>query len=188
MKGTMQGSRLPPGRRHDMKAFRMFFGSFIVFALFSPAFAIHETITAETQLTLPGANAAALYTYITKSNPYVRWDLWPGKERMYAGTQPHGDFLTTYVNDIGMFGIRKKKGTMPEGTIIAKENYGIDKKFNALSVMYKIKGYNPAAADWFWAKYDRDGKVLASGRAEACITCHAKKKDNDYTFTGDLKK
>ncbi|MBI5847359.1 MAG: cytochrome P460 family protein [Nitrospirae bacterium] len=159
-----------------------------VLAAFAPAFAIHDTVPAETQLTLPGTDAAQLYVYITRSRPYTLWDLWPGKGKMYLGTQPHGDFLTTYVNDTAMFGIREKKGVMPEGTIIAKENYDKDKKFNALSVMYKVKGYNPAAADWFWAKYDKDGKVLASGRAEGCIKCHEKQKNNDYTFTGQSKK
>lgn len=171
-----------------MKAVRIFFALFIVLTLLSTAFAIHETIQAETQIVMPGADAAKIYEYITKTAPYVQWELWPGKGTMYKGTQPHGDFLTTYVNDAGMFGIREKKGNMPEGTIIAKENYDKDKKFNAFSVMYKIKGYNPAAADWFWAKYDSNGKVLASGRAEACIKCHEKKRDNDYTFTGELKK
>jgi len=45
-----------------MKAFRIFFGIiFVILALFSLAFAIHETVLAETQLTLPGADAAKLY-------------------------------------------------------------------------------------------------------------------------------
>ena len=34
---------------------------------------------------------------------------------------------------------------MEDSSIIVKENYTADKKFVALSVMYKIKGYNPAA-------------------------------------------
>jgi hypothetical protein len=106
---------------------------------------------------------------------------------MYKGTEPHGALLTTYVNDTGITGIGKKK-QLPEGTIIAKENYGADKKYLALTVMYKIKGFNPGASDWFWAKYDADGKVLASGKVEGCIICHGKKKDNDYIFTGELKK
>jgi hypothetical protein len=152
------------------------------------AFAIHETQPAETQVVLPGADAAKLYTYITKQKPYTSWDMWPGKGKMYKGTQPHGDFLTTYVNDTAMSGIKAKKGSMPDGSIIAKENYGADKKFTALTVMYKIKGYNPAAADWFWAKYDGGGKVLASGKAEACIRCHEMSKDNDYVYSGKLTK
>lgn len=151
------------------------------------SYAIHETTSAETQVTLPGADAVKVYEYITKTSPYTQWDLWPGKGKMYKGSQPHGDYLTTYVNADGMFDIRKKKGSLSEGAIIVKESYGPDKGFSALSVMFRIKGYNRPAGDWFWAKYDHKGKVLASGRVEACIKCHEKKKDNDYIFTGELK-
>ena len=157
-------------------------------ALCSFAFAIHETQPAETETPLPGADAVKLYAYLTKQKPYTSWELWPGKSRMYKGSQPHGEFLTTYVNDAAKFGIGDKRGIMPEGTIIAKENYGTDRKFTALTVMYKVKGYNPGAANWFWAKYDGGGKVLASGRVEACIKCHGAKKENDFIFTGALKK
>ena len=160
----------------------------IMLVLSSPAFAIHETQPAETRAALPGADAAKLYDYITKISPYTSWQLWPGKGKMYQGTQPHGEFLTTYVNDAAMAGIKAKKGVMPDTAIIAKENYGADRKLSALTIIYKIKGYNPAAGDWFWAKYDIGGKVLISGRAEACIRCHTMKKDNDYIFSGGLKK
>ncbi|NJD55616.1 MAG: hypothetical protein FIA94_04325 [Nitrospirae bacterium] len=171
-----------------MKPFTLLISAICLFALSSLAVAIHETQPAETQVVLPGANAAKLYDYITKQKPYTSWEMWPGKGKMYKGTQPHGDFLTTYVNDAAMSGIKAKKGSMPDGSIIAKENYGADKKFAALTVMYKIKGYNPAAADWFWAKYDGGGKIVASGKAEACIRCHEMNKGNDYIYSGQLKK
>ena len=77
---------------------------------------------------------------------------------------------------------------MEDGSIIAKENYTAEKKFVALTVMYKIKGYNPTAGDWFWAKYNPDGTVAAAGRVKGCIDCHSAKKDNDYIFTGEVKK
>jgi hypothetical protein len=171
-----------------MKAFRSLTVAAIILILSSFAYAIHETQPAETQAPLPGADAAKLYEYITKNTPYTKWQLWPGKGKMYQGTQPHGEFLTTYVNETAMAGIKGKKGVMPDAAIIAKENYGPDKKFTALTVIYKIKGYNPAAGDWFWAKYDGSGKVLLSGKAEACIKCHEMKKGNDYLYSGQLKK
>jgi len=68
-----------------------------------------------------------------------------------------------------------------------KENYSSDKKLKALSVMYKIKGYNPDGGDWFWAKYSPDGKVEASGKVKGCIDCHSKAKNNDFIFTGAVK-
>jgi len=155
--------------------------------LFALAYAIHETIPAETQVPMPGADAGKLYEYITKHKPYTQWQLWPGRGRMYKGTEPHGALLTTYVDNTALASVKKKKG-MAEGSLIAKENYTADRKFDALTVMYKIKGFNPSAGDWFWAKYDKAGKVLASGKVEGCIKCHGKKKDNDYVFTGEVKK
>jgi hypothetical protein len=127
-----------------------------------------------------------LYEYVVKVKPYIDWQLYPGKSRMYQGTQPHGAFLTTHVNEAAYYSVKDKKG-MSDGSIIAKENYTADRKLNALTVMYKIKGYNPKAGDWFWAKYAPDGTVLASGRVEACIKCHETKKDNDYIFSGMIK-
>ncbi len=171
-----------------MKPLSLVIAACLILSIVPLAKAIHETQPAETQVPLPGADAVKLYEYLTKQKPYTSWELWPGKGTMYKGTQPHGEFLTTYVNDTAMFGIRDKKGIMSDGTIIAKENYGADKKFTALTVMYKIKGYNPSAANWFWAKYDGGGKVLASGRVEACITCHVAKKGNDFIYTETLKK
>jgi len=171
-----------------MKRYVSLLAFLFLLGLGAETYAIHETTTAETQITLPGADAVKLHEYITKTRPYTEWDLWPGKGKMYKGSQPHGDYLTTYVNADGMFDIRKKKRSLSEGTIIVKESYGADKNFTALSVMFKIAGYNRSAGDWFWAKYDHSGKVLASGRVEACIKCHEKKNDNDYIFTGDLKK
>ncbi|HCZ11246.1 MAG TPA: hypothetical protein DHV16_03080 [Nitrospiraceae bacterium] len=150
------------------------------------ASAIHDIIPSESQIPEPGPNAEKLNEYIIKYDPYRAWELWPDKGRLYKGAAPHGALLTTFVNNAGYFSIKKKKG-MADGSIIAKENYTADKKFVALSVMYKIKGYNPAGGDWFWVKYAPDGKVEAAGKVKGCIDCHAKMKDNDYIFTGKVK-
>jgi len=158
-----------------------------VFASVHSSLAIHQTGPAETQITEPGPDAVKLYEYIVKLKPYTDWQLFPGKSRMYQGTQPHGSFLTTYVNDEAYYSLRDKKG-LSDGSIIAKENYTADKKLDSLTVMYKIIGYNPKAGDWFWAQYGLEGKVMASGKVEACIICHEAKKENDYIFSGAVKK
>jgi len=163
--------------------FTIFFAS----GLCASAFAIHETMPSETQITLPGPNAAELYRYITTLNPYARWQLWPGKGKIYKGTEPHGSLLTTYVNDTA-YRSAGEKTAMTDGAIIVKENYTAEKKLAALTVMHKIKGYNPEAGDWFWAKYTPEGKVEASGRVKVCIDCHTAKKDNDFIYTGEVKK
>ena len=128
-----------------------------------------------------------LWKYITVEKPYTKWNLWPGTEKMYKGTQPHGAFLTTYVTKGAKQAIDKKKGKFANAAIIVKENYMPDKTLAAVTVMYKGKGYNPEAGDWFWAKYNPDGSVAAEGKVEGCIKCHSAKADNDWVFTGDIK-
>lgn len=158
-----------------------------IFGFFLIASAIHELAPSETQVPLPGSDAGKLNEYITKYKPYTEWNLWPGKGKLYKGTEPHGALLTTFVNDTAYYSLKGKKG-MADGSIIAKENYSSDKQFKALTVMYKIKGYNPEGGDWFWAKYSISGKAEVSGKVKACIECHGKKKNNDYIMTGDINK
>jgi hypothetical protein len=67
------------------------------------------------------------------------------------------------------------------------DNFKADKKLDAIGVMYKIKGYNPADGDWFWAQFSPDGKVIEEGKIDECIRCHAAQKTNDYVYSSKLK-
>jgi hypothetical protein len=33
--------------------------------------------------------------HLVGHEPYKTWQTWPGKEKMYKGTEPHGSLLTT---------------------------------------------------------------------------------------------
>lgn len=132
-------------------------------------------------------SGAALWDHMKKMDYTKKWKMWPGKTAFYKGTEPHGAFLTTYVNGPALKAIKDKKGMLPVRAIVAKENYSPDKKLMAITVMYKVKDYNPAGGNWFWTKYSPDGKIEAEGKVEMCINCHSKKKDNDYIFSGPLK-
>jgi len=153
------------------------------------AHAIHQTQVEGTKPVVPGADAAKLYTFMTQPKPYYdRFKLWPGTGKLYPGNQPHGSFLTTYVNDVALASIKEMK-EMPDGACIINEEYAADKKLKALTVMYKVKGYNPETGDWFWVKYDSlNGYVLESGRVDSCIACHNARKDNDYLFSKEERK
>lgn len=135
---------------------------------------------------LPAADGKAVWTYITKSN-YQEWPLWPGKGELYKGLQPHGAFLTTYVSKDALKVIKGKKGMFGNGAIIIKENYSPEKKLGSITVMYRVKGYNAEAGDWFWAKYKPDGTVDADGKVAGCINCHNVKIENDWVYTGPVK-
>jgi hypothetical protein len=131
---------------------------------------------------MPAADAGALWEYVTKTSPYTGWKFWPGKEGMYKGTHPHGANLKLYANDAALEAAKAGK-VMPPGAIVLKENYGKDAAtLMAVTPMYKVEGYNAEGADWFWAKYGADGKVMKAGKVEGCIKCHAKVKDQNWIF------
>src|SRR3990172_11114312 len=49
---------------------------------------------------LPDTTEAALWAYLRQGDYQRNWRLFPGKDRLYPGTEPHGMLLTTYVNDL----------------------------------------------------------------------------------------
>ena len=73
------------------------------------------------------------------------------------------------------------------GETLNKENYTDDRKLFLITVMYKMRGFNPAGHDWYWIKYKPDGEVRLEGKVEVCINCHVVVAGNDYVFTGSIK-
>lgn len=131
--------------------------------------------------------AHVLWHSMTQENPYQNYPSWPGREGFYESTMPPGNILKLYINETALDTIVNKKGTFPEGTLLIKENYTDDKKLFLITVMYKVKGFNPAGHDWYWIKYKPDGEVRLEGKVDVCINCHLGVAGNDYTFTGNIK-
>ena len=136
---------------------------------------------------MPVASGPDLWNYLKRVDYAKTWKMWPGTYAFYPGKSPHGAFLTTYVNEPAYEAIEKKAGSMPYGAIICKQNFNKDKKYVVLTVMYKVKGYNPPEGDYYWAKYSPDGKIDAEGKISSCINCHSKQRENDFIFTSSLK-
>jgi hypothetical protein len=133
---------------------------------------------------MPGPDGAALWNHISKVSPYTKWGQWADHEGMLAGRAPHGKFHKVFVNKKG------KDSTSPPlqyGAIEVKENYSPSKELKAITVMYKVKGYNPDSGDWFWAKYSPTGKVLKSGKPKGCIGCHSTRVANDFVLVHEFK-
>jgi hypothetical protein len=133
----------------------------------------------------PDTTAESLWAHLTSQN-YQQWQLWPGKNRLYSGADPHGALLTTYVNQIASDAIASKAGQMPPGAIVVKENYMPDSTLAAVTVMHKVPGYDSANRDWYWLKRNADGSIDMAGRGGMCAQCHGKQSGNDYIFTGSL--
>ena len=135
-------------------------GFLLAMALASPA------VPAET----PPADPAALWDHITKADPYTKWGQWQDYKGMQKSHSPHGDQNRVFVN---LIGLSAKKPPMPFGSIQVKESFDDSGRLLNITVMYKVKGYNPPAGDWFWAKYAADGRASPFGKPKGCIACHA---------------
>jgi hypothetical protein len=82
-------------------------------------------------------------------------------------------------------------GILPPGSIVVKENYmGTVEEpgdLAAITIMYKVDGFNPEANDWFWVKAPGDGSAVdAEGAVEGCISCHGQEGNSDYLLRYDL--
>ena len=173
-----------------MRRYAVLLMTVVVFAsLAFAAYAGHENVVFPYEgsfghyETMPQPDSGDLRHYVTSHMPYKKeFTIFPGTTEMYEGTEPHGSFLTVYVNDIALKSVKNKKYS--NNSIILKENYSPEKKLAAITVMYKVNGYNPEGGDWFWVEYDPAFKVLKEGKVKGCLDCHSKTKGSDYTFTG----
>jgi hypothetical protein len=131
-----------------------------------------------------------LWDWLQKAQ-YKNWGPLPGVTAdAYKGEEPHGTALRLYVNRTAA----GSSSELPPGSILVKENYAPNvKTLMAITVMYRAKGFDPEHGDWFWAKYEPDGRVSrmngmpAAGRVGMCIECHSGAGGGDYSFSNDRR-
>ena len=104
---------------------------------------------------------------------YKTYSFWPGQA-------PHGVYHKIYINKVLADALPVKSRITAVGTIIVKENLSNEKVLDSITVMAKVKDYNPEAGDWFWAKFTPQGEVLAEGTPKGCVSCHEGMDGNDY--------
>ncbi|MCK5673083.1 MAG: cytochrome P460 family protein [Spirochaetales bacterium] len=127
-----------------------------------------------------------LWKRITEEANYETYSFWPDHEGIQPGQSPHGTYHRIFINKVLVEDLPSKDMILPEGSIIVKENLNSEKSLDAITVMVKVKNYNPDAGDWFWAKYTPEGEVLAEGTPGGCIGCHEGMDENDYIIVRPL--
>ena len=129
--------------------------------------------------------AGQLWQQIQGDKYQDNWSLFPGKGKLYKGTEPHGMLLTTYVNKTAEQVLTSGAKELPKGSILIKENYMPDKTLAAVTVMEKT---GDGKDEWFWVKYNPDGTIatmemekdgmkmnmpVAGGKETMRAMCHA---------------
>ena len=143
---------------------------------------VFSTLAAGLAGDMPSTDGEEFWKYISETDSYLGWGFWPGYYGIFPGRSPHGAYVKIFANGIALKAAREGK-PMPYGAIVVKENYGKDKTtLMAITPMYKVKNFNPRGGDWFWAKYEPDGKATEAGKVGGCIGCHAAQKTSDWIF------
>lgn len=128
------------------------------------------------------------YNFLASAQ-YQNWaPLPPAGGDFYPGEGPHGAFLKIYANRIAASSPKE----LPHGSILIKENYARDRAtLMAITVMYRAKGYDQKNGDWYWVKYDPNGRVSRmndmpiAGRVKMCAECHSGAGGDDFVFAND---
>ncbi|MCA9063106.1 MAG: cytochrome P460 family protein [Planctomycetaceae bacterium] len=142
-----------------------------------------------TQMAQPRASfEERLWDWLQKSQ-YRNWAPPAGQSgEAIPGENPHGALVKLYANRTAVANAE----TLPNGSVIIKENFGPDgTTLMAVTLMYRTQGFDPEHGDWYWAKYEADGRVSQmngmpiAGKVGMCIECHGSAEGNDYSFTND---
>ncbi len=114
---------------------------------------------------------------------HEQWGSFLDYEGWQKGRSPHGKYIRTFINSVA----EASPGDLPNGSIIVKENFSKqdESTLTALTVMQRIKDFDPENGDWFWARYSPSGELTHSGSVSMCINCHTNAGGDDLVFLND---
>lgn len=130
---------------------------------------------------------------VRQQDPYTKWAKL-NEQTNPESAGPHGIFVKIYGNKLAA----ENPATMPPGAVLVAENYAKDQKtLSRITVMYRVKGYDPKANDWYWLEYLPNGSIARTpanegnkaiaGKVKSCIDCHTKAQGKDFLFSNDPK-
>jgi len=128
-----------------------------------------------------GARLAAI---ILQEDPFQQWGEFPERQGSLPSVLPHGPMSRVFINGRVESALADFEGRLPDGSIIVKQNVGTDPQVTeaALTVMWKVAGFDPANNDWFWANMSLEGRIASEGRIPSCAGCHGGARRNDFVF------
>ena len=114
---------------------------------------------------------------------YKSWGHFDGFEGFQVGDSVHGRYVRVYANSIA----EGDQENLPYESIIVKENF--DRKdegaLTGITVMQRLRGFDPEHNDWFWVRYSTGGAQTHSGKPAFCIDCHSEAEGDDFVFLND---
>ncbi|MCG8374914.1 MAG: hypothetical protein MI702_00350 [Chlorobiales bacterium] len=108
---------------------------------------------------------------------FRQWQLVAGTSEKMKGKGWHSELATIRANVIANDSINDENSVLPDGSILAKENFDANNELVDIVTMKKIKGR------WYWSQFSPEGIPEITGfDAGKCIQCHSM-TPNDSVFS-----
>ncbi len=119
-----------------------------------------------------------------QDDPYLQWAQFSAYQGTLPTALPHGPMSQVFINTVVESALENFDGSLPDGSIIVKENVGTNSEVTeaAITVMWKVMGFDPDNNDWFWANMTPEGRIVSEGKVAACAACHSGARANDFVF------
>ncbi len=103
------------------------------------------------------------------------------------GAHPAGDYVITWINDLGKDAFNQGTTPLPEGTVLVKSQYSDERctEQSRFTVMKKgAPDTAPDSGDWLWQLVGPNGSVgECCDGSNGCVSCHTPCKSNDWVCT-----
>ena len=138
---------------------------------------------------------AALFQYLTQTEPFGSYALFPNADSVVSGTlngsTAHQPMVRVSLNAGAMATLQKGKLTsgskFPDGAVVFKQIRNADGGTAVYAVIYKDRANTAAGQGWLWAEFYTDGSVAYSitNRGNGCTACHSlgQGPQNDFVRT-----
>jgi hypothetical protein len=97
---------------------------------------------------------------------------------------PHGGQVDIYVDKAHATQFKSVGATAPDGMAVVKQSVTAPER---LYLMKKVRGYDPANNDWYYANATQTGKLSSEGKPQLCISCHQAYVATDYMGAPSLE-
>ncbi len=119
---------------------------------------MHEKMEEKMAVEAPPKLAAELWGLIHAEEYKEHWKMMPGQQAFTD--EGDGKLVTTYINDTAFNAVQNGE-VLPEGSIVVREIYDLEKTLQTINVKSRIPGFDEAKDDWFSVTYDPGGKPLS---------------------------
>ena len=140
----------------------------------------------------PFGSDAAVFTFVTQTDPYSAYSLFPHADSVTSGTlngsTAHQPMVRVSMNAIALSSLNAGRfpssGSFRDSSVILKEIRNSANQTTLLAVVVKQTGHSNAGNGWLWAEFQPDGTPVytTKNKGTGCTGCHSLEQGPQHDF------